>query len=185
MCESGAPRRPNIPDGWPRGSRAVTFLVPEPAVPTRRLQPTPDAKIIAPATNQPQHFLKPRPEARIFSPDVDDKSGIKESPKLKAFCSVAEVAILALSLPSIHPRRASLGRSQPIQLCHAKPGMHDCSQRRGGAPLEAVIEASEARCVWTLQGSTFEENVARLRLQRACGFRTVGRRERIAQLRGV
>jgi L-amino acid N-acyltransferase YncA len=50
--------------------------------------------------------------------------------------------------------------------------------------LEALIAESERHGVWTLQGATFPENEASLRLQRACGFREVGRRERIAQLHG-
>lgn len=51
--------------------------------------------------------------------------------------------------------------------------------------LLAVIAASEQHNIWTLQGATFPENEASLRLQRACGFREIGRRERVAQLRGV
>jgi phosphinothricin acetyltransferase len=55
----------------------------------------------------------------------------------------------------------------------------------GRALLEQVIAASEAQGIWTLQGSTFPENAASLRLQERCGFRVVGRRERIAQMNGV
>jgi phosphinothricin acetyltransferase len=55
----------------------------------------------------------------------------------------------------------------------------------GLALLEHVIAASEALGIWTLQGATFPENIASLRLQARCGFRIVGRRERIAQLNGV
>jgi len=47
--------------------------------------------------------------------------------------------------------------------------------------LDALVEASERAGFWTLQGSTFEDNAASLALQRACGFRVVGRRERIGQ----
>jgi phosphinothricin acetyltransferase len=50
--------------------------------------------------------------------------------------------------------------------------------------LEAVIAVSEQHGIWTLQGATFPENTASLRLQRACGFREIGRRERIAQQNG-
>jgi L-amino acid N-acyltransferase YncA len=50
--------------------------------------------------------------------------------------------------------------------------------------LEALVDASEKAGYWTLQGSTFEDNAASLALQRACGFRVVGRRERIAQRLG-
>jgi phosphinothricin acetyltransferase len=51
--------------------------------------------------------------------------------------------------------------------------------------LLAVIGESERQGIWTLQGATFPENEASLRLQRACGFRQIGKRERIAQRRGV
>jgi phosphinothricin acetyltransferase len=54
----------------------------------------------------------------------------------------------------------------------------------GLALLRAVIAASEAAGIWTLQGATLAENAASLRLQAACGFRVVGRRERIARLHG-
>jgi phosphinothricin acetyltransferase len=39
--------------------------------------------------------------------------------------------------------------------------------------------------IWTLYGHTFVENTASLKLQEACGFRVIGRRERIGQLNGV
>jgi phosphinothricin acetyltransferase len=60
-------------------------------------------------------------------------------------------------------------------------------QRRGLGRqlLEAVIRESERHGIWTLQGATFPENEASLRLQRRCGFREVGRRELVAQLHGV
>ena len=51
--------------------------------------------------------------------------------------------------------------------------------------LEAVIRESKRHGIWTLQGATFPENEASLRLQRRCGFREIGRRERVAQLHGV
>jgi L-amino acid N-acyltransferase YncA len=54
----------------------------------------------------------------------------------------------------------------------------------GGALLERIIKDSEREGIWTLQGATFEENAASLRLQEGCGFRIVGRRERIGQLDG-
>ena len=51
--------------------------------------------------------------------------------------------------------------------------------------LRALIEASERAGIWTLQGSIFPENAASLALVRACGFREVGRRERIGCMDGV
>jgi phosphinothricin acetyltransferase len=55
----------------------------------------------------------------------------------------------------------------------------------GRALLEALIRESEEHGIWTLQGVTFAENVASLRVQAECGFRVVGRRERIAVLNGI
>lgn len=51
--------------------------------------------------------------------------------------------------------------------------------------LLAAIAESERRGIWTLQGATFAENEASLRLQRACGFREIGKRERIGRLHGT
>jgi len=55
----------------------------------------------------------------------------------------------------------------------------------GRALLEALIEASDRDGIWTLQAGIFPENVASLELHRGCGFREVGRRERIGKLKGV
>lgn len=55
----------------------------------------------------------------------------------------------------------------------------------GRALLDALIESAEAHGIWTLQGATIAENAASLALQARCGFRVVGRRERIAKLSGV
>jgi L-amino acid N-acyltransferase YncA len=54
----------------------------------------------------------------------------------------------------------------------------------GRALLSSLVVESEANGVWTLQASIFPENVASLELHRACGFREIGRRERIAQRDG-
>ena len=54
----------------------------------------------------------------------------------------------------------------------------------GRALLAAVVAASEQGGLWTLQAGIFPENEASVRLHTAAGFRQVGRRERIGQLRG-
>ena len=54
----------------------------------------------------------------------------------------------------------------------------------GLALLRALIESAEAHGIWTLQGATIAENAASLALQAKCGFRVVGRRERISKLNG-
>jgi phosphinothricin acetyltransferase len=51
--------------------------------------------------------------------------------------------------------------------------------------LAALVAASEAHGIWTLQASIFPENTPSLRLHAGAGFRQVGQRERIGQLRGV
>ncbi|HEV8357787.1 MAG TPA: GNAT family N-acetyltransferase [Gemmatimonadales bacterium] len=51
--------------------------------------------------------------------------------------------------------------------------------------LEELIRQSEAAGIWTLQASIFPENAASTRLHEACGFRVLGRRERIARHHGV
>ena len=54
----------------------------------------------------------------------------------------------------------------------------------GKALLNELVVASEAHGIWTLQAVIFAENQASLRLHQACGFRQVGRRERIAKRDG-
>ena len=48
--------------------------------------------------------------------------------------------------------------------------------------LNALIEHSEAAGIWTLQAGMFPENIATIALHKSCGFREVGRRERIGKL---
>jgi phosphinothricin acetyltransferase len=51
--------------------------------------------------------------------------------------------------------------------------------------LEELIRRSETEGIWTLQASIFPENAASVRLHEACGFRQLGRRERIGRHHGV
>ena len=55
----------------------------------------------------------------------------------------------------------------------------------GRALLEALITDSEEHGVWTLQAVVFPENTATVALHKRCGFREVGRRERISKLSGA
>lgn len=55
----------------------------------------------------------------------------------------------------------------------------------GRALLDALIVESERNNIWTLQAGMFPENTASISLHLRCGFREVGRRERIGKLRGV
>jgi phosphinothricin acetyltransferase len=51
--------------------------------------------------------------------------------------------------------------------------------------LATLVERSERAGYWTLTAGVFPENVASLRLHKACGFREVGVRERIGESGGV
>jgi phosphinothricin acetyltransferase len=55
----------------------------------------------------------------------------------------------------------------------------------GHALLQALIGEAEQNGIWTLQASIFPENEASLRLHESLGFRVIGKRERISQLKGV
>ena len=50
--------------------------------------------------------------------------------------------------------------------------------------LQALVQASEELGIWTLQASIFPENQASIAIHEQCGFRVLGRREKIAQHRG-
>ena len=54
----------------------------------------------------------------------------------------------------------------------------------GIALLHRLIAESENAGIWMLTATIFAENTASIALHRRCGFRLVGRRERIAQLNG-
>jgi phosphinothricin acetyltransferase len=51
----------------------------------------------------------------------------------------------------------------------------------GRALLDALIAATEADGIWTIQSGVFPENGASLALHQAAGFRVVGVRERIGR----
>jgi L-amino acid N-acyltransferase YncA len=55
----------------------------------------------------------------------------------------------------------------------------------GKALMEALVKESERAGIWMLQTSIFPENGASIAIHEACGFRKVGYRERVSQLRGV
>src|SRR5947207_7516648 len=50
--------------------------------------------------------------------------------------------------------------------------------------LDALINESEQNGIWTLQAGIFPENVGSLAVHQRCGFREVGRRERIGKMNG-
>lgn len=55
----------------------------------------------------------------------------------------------------------------------------------GRGLLQTLVADSETNDIWTLQANIFPENTASVRLHKSCGFREVGRRERIGKMKGV
>jgi L-amino acid N-acyltransferase YncA len=51
--------------------------------------------------------------------------------------------------------------------------------------LQALIDESEQNGIWTLQAGMFPENIGSLALHQTCGFREVGRRQRIGKMNGI
>ncbi|MFE9204866.1 GNAT family N-acetyltransferase [Micromonospora sp. NPDC007230] len=51
--------------------------------------------------------------------------------------------------------------------------------------LDALIASTEQAGIWTIQSGIFPENTASLALHTACGFRTVGTRERVGRHHGT
>ena len=51
--------------------------------------------------------------------------------------------------------------------------------------LEKMVEASEKVGIWTLQASIFPENKISINLHIKCGFREVGRREKLGKLNEI
>ena len=58
-------------------------------------------------------------------------------------------------------------------------------RRIGHALLRALVICSEQHGIWTLQAGILPENRSSLALHESCGFREVGRRERIGRLHGT
>jgi L-amino acid N-acyltransferase YncA len=83
----------------------------------------------------------------------------------------------------------SVVSKRPCYVGVAEVGIYVSTQARGrgigSALLDALIESSEAHGVWTLQAATIAENSPSLALLAKCGFRLVGRRERIGKLGGI
>ena len=71
----------------------------------------------------------------------------------------------------------------------AETSVYVASDKRGTGVgrmlLEALVSESERHGIWTLQAVMFPENQASVALHRTCGFREIGRRDRISKLNGV
>ncbi len=50
--------------------------------------------------------------------------------------------------------------------------------------LQKLIEESEANNLWTLQAGIFPENIPSIKIHEDCGFRIIGKREKIGKMNG-
>jgi L-amino acid N-acyltransferase YncA len=55
----------------------------------------------------------------------------------------------------------------------------------GTALLAALVKSSEVGGLWTLEAGILPENEASVRMHERCGFRVVGRRERLGRMHGA
>jgi phosphinothricin acetyltransferase len=51
--------------------------------------------------------------------------------------------------------------------------------------LDSLIDSSENEGLWTLQSGIFPENYGSIKIHEKCGFRLIGKRERIGKLDGA
>jgi phosphinothricin acetyltransferase len=102
------------------------------------------------------------PDARLVAEDNDGKligwAALSPSSTRKVYAGVAEISIYV----------AESYRGQQVGL----------------ALLHRLIAVSENAGIWMLTATIFAENEPSIALHRRCGFRLVGRRERVAQLHG-
>ena len=70
----------------------------------------------------------------------------------------------------------------------AEVSIYVAAQARGGGIgrrlLEALAAESERAGIWTLQAGIFPENLPSIAVHERCGFRVVGRREKLGQMDG-
>ena len=76
--------------------------------------------------------------------------------------------------------------ARPVYRGVAEVSVYVCAAARGHGIgrklLVALIGQSEVCGLWTLQAGIFPENLASLELHRSCGFRDVGRRQRLGRM---
>ena len=98
------------------------------------------------------------------------------APAAKPAASPAGAALSPVSQRCVYGGVAEV--SVYVSQAHRQSGV-------GRRLLSALIRESERNGVWTLQAGMFPENAGSLALHRGCGFREVGRRERIGKLNGA
>jgi L-amino acid N-acyltransferase YncA len=101
-------------------------------------------------------------EARIIAKENDDVLGWAALSPVSGRCVYAGVAEV-----SVYVASAARGKGLGKQL------------------LRKLVEESEANNLWTLQAGIFPENIASIKIHEDCGFRVIGKRERIGKMDGV
>lgn len=99
---------------------------------------------------------------RLVARSQDEVLGWAALSTVSSRCVYAGVAEV-----SVYVAEAARGRGLGLQL------------------LSGLVTASEQAGIWTLQAGIFPENEASVRLHERCGFRILGRRERLGQLKGI
>jgi phosphinothricin acetyltransferase len=100
------------------------------------------------------------PECRLVSVQADAIVGWAALSRVSSRCVYAGVAEVSVYVAG-NARGAGVGREL----------------------LEALVAESERRGIWTLQAGIFPENLASVAVHERCGFRVVGRREKLGQMR--
>jgi L-amino acid N-acyltransferase YncA len=101
-------------------------------------------------------------EARIIAKEKDNVLGWAALSPVSGRCVYAGVAEVSVYIAS-----AARGKGLGKQL------------------LRKLVEESEANNLWTLQAGIFPENIASIKIHEDCGFRVIGKRERIGKMDGV
>lgn len=102
-------------------------------------------------------------------------------PQCRLVARVKETIVGWAALSPVSSRRVYAGV--------AEVGVYVASDFRGlgigRALLLALVDCSEQHGIWTLQAGILPENASSLTLHKNCGFREVGRRDRIGKLNGT
>jgi phosphinothricin acetyltransferase len=99
----------------------------------------------------------------------------RRRPQLVAAVDGRVVAWAAVSPVSSRSVYAGVAEVSVYVAAHAR------GQGVGRTLLSRLVRAAEEAGIWTLQAGIFPENKASLAIHRHCGFRKVGRRERIGK----
>jgi thioredoxin type arsenate reductase len=117
-------------------------------------------------------------EVETPSEEVWDKKFLPEG-RLVALWN-GEVAAWA-ALSSVSPRIVYRGVAEDTLYV----GKDFRGKGIGKAILTALIDKSESHGYWTLLARIFPQNIASIKLHEACGFRAVGRKEKIGSRNGI